>query len=303
MSYCSRLKSEICQNRQFLLHHRVSLAFGMLLFSRQFDQDAILLQTEHRDVSRLYSTLLYDLVNIKATITSTEQILDERRRLYTVTVDDSDDRLSIIQFFAPHYKRFQCLSTENEKEISYLHGMLCGAFLSAANMSDPQKSYQLEFLCYQSFTRETLAELLCKLSLRYSLTKRRGTEILYLKSSEAIEDVLTMLGASHSALEIMEVKIYKDMRNRVNRIINCETANIDKTVSAAAVQMAAIRKLQKSERFFSLPKELQDMATLRLENPDMSLSELAATLNPPLSRSGANYRLKQLCEEAQKLNG
>lgn len=301
MSFSSALKKEICQNRQFLYAHKKAVCFGLLLFGRCFDQDRMALLTENQSVSRLYSELLYELVEIKTSITATEQILGEGRKFYEVTVDGAEDRLEILKFFAPVYRDFQCASPQKPREMDFLRGMLCGAFLSCANIVNPRKSYHLEFLTHNDMAFDSLSELMDKLSLHCRVTERKGVRILYLKSSEEIEDVLTLLGAGKSALEIMNVKIYKDMRNKVNRITNCETANIDRTVSAAASQVAQIRLIERTAGLDSLPQTLQEIALLRLQNPESPLSELAGMLTPPISRSGAHYRFSQISAIAKEL--
>ena len=301
MSFSSSLKKDICQNRPFIYPKKRAVCFGMLLFGRNFEEGTICLHTENRQVAKLYSSLIYQLVEIRTSITVTEQITRDERKLFIVTVDSLEDRRAVQQYFAPLYQKFLECDPGQERDLEFLHGVLCGAFLSCANISDPQKSYHLEFVAHHALADQSLGVLLQKLSIRYNHTTRKGARLLYVKSSEAIEDVLTMLGAGNTALEVMNVKIYKDMRNKVNRITNCETANIDKTVTAAAAQIGKIRLIERQVGIESLPPGLREVARLRLQNPDMPLSELAQALHPPLSRSGVNYRLRQLCAMADEL--
>lgn len=130
---------------------------------------------------------------------------------------------------------------------------------------------------------------------------RRNDYLLYYKESENIEDLLTYLGAPKSSLELMEVKIVKELRNRVNRATNCETANISKTVNAALSQIEDIRLIEASGGIGSLDEELRELARLRLQNPDMSLRELGQALTSPISRSGVNHRLRRISEYAAEL--
>lgn len=302
MSFSLSLKKEICQNRTFIYAHKQSVCFGMLLFSRFFDEQRMVLYTESQPVSRLYSELLYELVEIRTSISATEQILGNNRKLYEITVDAADDRLRILQFFAPVYKRFQTCKAESSREIEFLRGVLCGAFLSCANLSDPKRSYHLDLMLHGELAIESAHDLMEKLELPFRETQRRGLHVLYTKSSEEIEDILTLLGAGKSALEVMNVKIYKDMRNRVNRLTNCETANLDRTISAGTTSAAQIRVIDETVGIDSLPENLQQIARLRLENPDMPLSELAQLLSPPVSRSGAHYRLQQIARFYDQLS-
>ena len=125
--------------------------------------------------------------------------------------------------------------------------------------------------------------------------------MLFRSDSESIEDCLYIMGASASMFDMMNVKIEKEIRNIANRKANCETANIEKTVNAASPQIAAIEKIKRKKGLDSLSDSLREMAQIRLENPDLSLSELAEMFNPPLSRSGANHRLKRLIQIADEL--
>lgn len=301
MSFSSSLKKEICLNRSFIYSRKEAVCFGLVLFGRSFDEKQMMLSTENRLISRLYSELLYELVHIKTSITATEQILGENRKLFVVRVDSAEDRLEIIKYFAPIYKKLQCCKPETSEGFEFLRGILCGAFLSCANISNPQKSYHLEFVVHNELAHESICALLDKLEMAYKLTNRKSTDIIYVKSSEEIEDVLTMLGAGKSALEVMNVKVYKNMRNKVNRITNCETANIDRTVTASAIQLRQIRLIKETIGIEALPENLREIAAVRLENPDLSLTEIASLLKPPITRSGVHYRFKQLAAIADEL--
>ena len=137
--------------------------------------------------------------------------------------------------------------------------------------------------------------------MQWKISRRKGNFILYMKESEQIEDFLTWIGATKATLKLMDIKIVKGMRNKVNRATNCETANLDKTVSASRSQVADIAYIKERRGLSYLDEELRPLAELRLENPECSLRELAAMLNPPLSRSGVNHRLKRIQQAAQEL--
>lgn len=148
---------------------------------------------------------------------------------------------------------------------------------------------------------EPLAALLEQVVGMPKFQLRRDQAVLYYRESENIEDALTAAGAPKSAMELMEVKIVRDMRNKVNRVTNCETANIDKTVTASARQIADIEYLILSLGLEGLPEELREVAVKRMENPELSLRELLGTLSEPLSRSGLNHRLSRLSRMAEEL--
>lgn len=137
-------------------------------------------------------------------------------------------------------------------------------------------------------------KLLERLGIMSKYVERKGLYVLYFKGSEDIEDMLTLMGATKSSIELMNVKILKDVRNKANRIANCDAANIERTLKASEKQIEDIEYIMNTEGFESLTPELRNMAELRLENPDVSLKELGEMLDKPVGRSGANHRLKSL---------
>jgi DNA-binding protein WhiA len=180
--------------------------------------------------------------------------------------------------------------------------LLRGAFLSCGAVTNPEKDYHLEFsVPYYNLSRDLLA-LLGEEGFPAKMVSRNGSYIVYIKESERIEDCLTYLGASRGALEMMSVKMVKSIRNETNRRLNCENANIDKTIAAAGAHADAIRRIRAAGALDSLSPELRQLALLREENPDMSLRELGAALDPPLSRSGVNHRLQRLLTIADELS-
>lgn len=169
-----------------------------------------------------------------------------------------------------------------------------GAFLAGGSITDPEKRYHLELVTdHMNVSRETYS-LLLEMGFCPHDTTRAGHYIIYFKQSEAIEDFFTTIGAVSSAMEIMETKVEKDMRNSINRKVNCDSANADKIVSAAASQLDKIRLLDREIGLENLPPDLQEVAFLRIANPEASLSDLAMLSDPPVSKSGINHRLRKL---------
>ena len=167
---------------------------------------------------------------------------------------------------------------------------LRGAFLAGGSVSDPQKSYHLELsTSHHSVSREVLA-LMRELGLEAKSSQRKGNMVLYFKQSDRIEDFLTCIGAPVSAMEVMNAKLEKDLRGKVNRRVNCDAANLDKAVEAALAQVEAIRRL------LTLPDKLQEAARLRLAHPEDTLSQLAEQCDPPATKSALNHRLRKLVE-------
>lgn len=176
-----------------------------------------------------------------------------------------------------------------------------GAFLAGGSVTDPGKRYHLELVTdHRSVSRETYAILL-EMGFSPKEAVRGGNYITYFKQSEAIEDLLTTLGASLSAMEIMAAKVEKDMRNAINRRVNCDSANADKIVSAAQEQLEAIRRLDQILGLINLPEKLQETALLRIANPEASLAELAMLSNPPVTKSCLSHRLRKLLQMSREV--
>ena len=179
---------------------------------------------------------------------------------------------------------------------------LRGAFFAGGSITDPQKRYHLELTTSHLQVSRELGSLLVECGYPPKSVSRSGSSITYFKQSDQIEDFLTLIGAPVAAMNIMSAKLEKDLRNSVNRRLNCDSANLDKSVVAAQEQMEAIRRLQAAELLEQLPDKLQETAALRLEYPELSLSELAAEFDPPVSKSCLNHRLRKLLELAKNLD-
>jgi len=171
-----------------------------------------------------------------------------------------------------------------------------GVFLTGGAVTDPAKSYHLELVtAHFNVSRQTFS-LLLEMGFSPKETSRSGTYIIYFKQSSAIEDFLTFIGAPIHAMELMSAKIEKDVRNTVNRKVNCDTANVTKTVDAATAQIAAIEKIKAAGAFEALPDRLKLTAQLRLENPELSIKELADISTPHVTKSCVNHRMRKLVE-------
>lgn len=176
---------------------------------------------------------------------------------------------------------------------------LTGVFVSDGILVSPEKEYHLEF----TYKNENLAAGLLKelknAGFDFKMTQRRGNFVLYTKNSEVIEEFLVTVGAQSACLELMGGKVIKDIRNRMNRITNCDAANIAKTIKAGQKYIKAINKLIETELLYDLPEDMQELAQLKLENPDLSLEQLGKICTEPLTKSSVNRRLQKLCAIAQ----
>lgn len=176
-----------------------------------------------------------------------------------------------------------------------------GAFIAAGSMSDPRKSYHFEIVCGSEEQAEYIRDMVNSFDLDAKIVSRKKTYVVYLKEGSQIVDVLNIMEAHVALMELENVRILKEMRNSVNRKVNCETANINKTVSAAVRQMEDIVYIRDTMGFDKLPEGLKDVALTRLEHPEATLKELGSLMETPVGKSGVNHRLRKLSEIADKL--
>ena len=299
MSFSSDVKKEITDSLPNKPCCRAAMAYGMLQFGHAFGGKEISLQTEQAAVADLYS---YLVSKVCGTQPPRRETLRRRTTLHACSFPDEQVRRAILEQYGHSLTDFTVrFNRANLDCDACARAVLRGAFLVCGAVTNPERDYHLEFsVPYYNLSRDLLA-LLREEGFPAKLVNRNGSHIVYLKESERIEDCLTYLGASHGALEVMSAKMVKSIRNETNRRLNCEQANIDKTVAAAGAQMDAVRRIQKAGALSTLTPQLRELAQLRLDNPDMSLRELGAALDPPLSRSGVNHRLQRLIAIADEL--
>ena len=295
MSFAYDVKSELCgvENDG---DGRFAQLYGLLLFGRSFGPGGISLQTEHPDVALAIRRLMRELYGIETCVRA------ENSRAQILSVEDREQVRRVWHSFG-----------YDEKTVSLRINLGCldfdacapafvrGVFLSCGSVVDPGKDYHLEFVTPHIHLARDLTALLRARDFSPKAGTRKGNRVVYFKDSGQIEDMLTFMGAARQSLELMNVKVYKDLRNKANRVTNCETANIEKMVNASAAQVEAIRKLAAARMLGELPDDLREVAAVRLENPDASLRELGALLSTPLSRSGVNHRLGRLMELAKNM--
>lgn len=189
------------------------------------------------------------------------------------------------------------------KSLCCKRACLRGAFLSIGSMSNPEKGYHLEFVCGDTQQAAQLVDTLMYYEIHAKVVTRKKYQVVYIKESEEIVELLNVIGAHISLMNLENLRILKDMRNSINRKVNCEAANITKTVNAATKQIDDIEYIKAHYGFDNLPDNLRQMAQLRLEYPDATLKELGSYLTPTVGKSGVNHRLRKLSELAEKLKG
>lgn len=289
MSFSSDVKAELCRIKGTRSCCLLAECAGMLLFARHLSEEKISFYTEYDYVAEHLCYLLKKRFKITAEHTVTDKGVNK------VTVPDASDRAAIIARMKTGDRPCDSL-LKNDCCVS---AFLRGAFLSCGIVTDPNKGYRLEFVCPSHIMAQYLFALLVGMIDGAKMAERDGQYCVYYKYSTAIEDFLTVAGAVNSSLSLMEIKVVKDMRNKLNRVNNFENANLKKTVNAAVDQLNAIKKLADSGVLDTLPDPLRETAALRADNPDASLKSLCELSG--MSRSGLNHRLQRLVELANEL--
>ena len=175
------------------------------------------------------------------------------------------------------------------------------AFIKSGSINNPSKKYHLQIMFKENKKAEEMRLLLENFNINAKIIKKDKEYMLFIKDGEEISNFLALIGANNSVLRFEEVRVIKETRNEINRIVNCETANLNKTINASVKQIEDINFIKKMKKFSSMPDSLKEIAQVRLENPDMPLAELGKQLENPISKSGVNHRLKKISEIAEEL--
>lgn len=286
MSFSGEVKEELAKHISPARHCQLAELAAVVSFCGQFGRDkeggyTIGFQTENEALIKKGFTLLKKLFNIESGVCLTDQEVQDIIRKPGGTEEP--------------------VSSLTIKNSCCKRAFLRGAFLSAGSISDPQKGYHLEFVCANEKKAQQLQEVIREFDIEAKIVLRKKYYVVYLKEGSAIVDLLNVCEAPVSLMNLENMRILKEMRNSVNRRVNCETANISKTVNASARQIEDIEYIRKHYGFEKLPAALREMAEARLEYPDAPLKELGGYLTPPVGKSGVNHRLRKLGELAESL--
>lgn len=286
MSFSQNVKEELARQINPARHCQLAELAAMLHFCGQYGRDGagaytVGFQTENEAVSKKGFTLLHKTFNIDTSV----EIGEEQMQEIFAKIGDLDDVVD------PRLIKNSCCQR------AYLRG----AFLSVGSISDPTKSYHLEFVCTDEDKAKQLQRVLQNFEIEAKIVLRKKYHVVYLKEGESIVDLLNVCEAHVALMDFENLRILKEMRNSINRRVNCEAANITKTVNAATRQIEDIEYIRTHGGFGRLPDNLREMAEVRLEYPDASLKELGEYLDPPVGKSGVNHRLHKLSEIAEKL--
>ncbi|NLM61701.1 MAG: DNA-binding protein WhiA [Clostridiales bacterium] len=297
MTFSAMVKNEMCRASVKLNCCAAAELYGVFLFSNTFNENEIRIITEHEIFSTRIQAMLKRV--FQAEFDNTTVGSSVVKDVLVLTDKDALDR--IMEYYGYDESRHFALHLNAAllEEEHCREAFIRGAFLAAGSVTSPDRGYHLELVTrHYHLSREVMA-LLLDMGFSPKITMRKSNYMIYFKDSEAVEDFLTKSGAPSSAIKVMEAKVEKELRNHINRRVNCEPANLSKTVDAAQRQIESIRKLKESGRFENLPDKLRQSAELRLKYPDATLGELV-TLSPlKVSRSGLNHRLNRLVELAE----
>ena len=289
MSFTTDIKNELC-HVPVTDDTAMAECLGMLLFAGQFSREGLRLQSEMQAVRRRTQLFLNQCMDVWPEETDT-----------ILHLCDPGEIARIFEYYG--YERESSLPlnralVEDEQSRS---AFLRGAFLIGGYVST-EKGYHLELVTPHYHVARQVSSLLLEMELPAGQMERRGIHVLYYKDSGAIEDFLSACGATGAAMDLMLKKVERELRNDVNRRVNCETANLTKTVGAAAKQIAAIERLDAAGLLEKLPAPLQITAQLRINNPEMSLNELCAAYPGSISKPGLNNRLRRLVQLGEEAN-
>ncbi len=298
MSFSSETKTELCRLPFGKRCCILAELYGIVLYCNTFNAEELRIVTEHRAFGQRAEKLLKKAAGLEAELRTGED--SGGKTVLSLRGKEKLARLTALfgcelERDPSHHVNLGVLEEECCR-VSFVRG----AFLAGGALTDPVKSYHMELITsHYSVSREIYA-MLQEMGFKPGSVSRNGNYVTYFKHSEAIEDLLTTLGAPVAAMDIMNAKVEKEIINRVNRRLNCDEANLEKIVNASQAQLHAIRQLEAGGRLEELSEKLREAARLRLENPELSLSQLAAMTVPPVSKSSLNHRLKKLMEIADE---
>ena len=298
MSFSGTVKEELAAHVSSARHCQLAELAALLLYNGSTCEGGrhLCLETENEAVARKCFTLLKKTFNIETVMRGRQRLIldDETERRVTEALylaEGEDGKITLTKSVNSLLIRHSCCA----------RAWLRGVFLSAGSMSDPQKSYHLEFVCDENAQAVQLREVLSEFQIEARIIGRKKYQVVYLKEGAGIVDLLNVMGAHVSLMELENMRILKEMRNSINRRVNGETANISKTVTAAGRQIEDILLIRDRYGFENLPDNLRQMAEVRLEYPDAALKELGGYLEPVVGKSGVNHRLRRLSEIADRI--
>lgn len=311
MTFSGKVKEELSRHRTETKHCQIAEMAAIISMCGKISIDSrnrysVKVRTENISVARKCFTLFKKTFNIEAESLVTVN-KSKGNISYTVIIKQHEDAMKVLQEITllDEYGEISEHFFESQNPIVQKNcckrAFLRGAFLAAGSMNHPEKSYHMEVVCTSQGKAKQIQRLMREFELDAKTILRKNSHVVYLKEGSQIVDLLNVMEAPVALMEMENVRILKEMRNSVNRQVNCETANLNKTVSASAKQTEDIRLIQEKIGLNKLPEGLQEIARIRLEHPDASLKELGDFLTEPLGKSGVNHRLRKLSQIAEDI--
>ena len=312
MSFSSDVKEELAKHTGSARHCQIAEFAALLLYCGKINTDKngqyfIVLETENPSVVQKSFTLLKKTFNIYTEITERTLGKQGKNAVYSIRVEKADEVTRILQAVKLMDKDGSLREANRTIDAVLIKSGCCqraflrGAYLAIGSMSDPEKSYHLELVCISKEQAAQLRDVVTCFDIEAKIVQRKKYYVVYLKEGSGIVDFLNLTEAYVSLMNFENLRILKEMRNSINRRVNCEAANITRTVTAASKQVEDIIRIRDTYGFKSLPDNLREIAEVRLEYPDAPLKELGQYLQPPVGKSGVNHRLRKLSELAEKI--
>lgn len=299
MSFSFDTKNELCKLPVQKLCCARAEAYGILLYCNTFSSTEVRIITENPNFAARLPKLFKRAFNLQ--FDRQPELGAPGKMVFQITDRKKLDRIINLLGYDPRQHLVLHINFGMLEEECCRASFLRGIFFAGGSITDPLKRYHLELTTFHLQASREMEVLLRECGYPPKSIARNSSFVTYFKQSDQIEDFLTMIGAPVAAMKIMSAKLEKDLRNSVNRRLNCDSANLDKAVEAAQEQMEAIRKLRTAGLLEQLPDKLQLTAALRLENPELTLSELAEEFDPPVTKSCLNHRLRKIMELAKEL--
>lgn len=313
MSFSQTVKSELALAKTPARHCQMAELAAILQFCGQIveaqDGYVICVQTENVHVATKCCYLWKKIFGRVPDVSVARTVPHKRTPVYTIRAVSATQTEKVFLMLKIPKEKLGLGNMHFETDARLLKNNCCnraylrGAYLVIGSMSDPDKSYHMEFVCHSEHEAEALVKIFAVFELTARIVQRKKYFVVYFKEGEQIVDLLNIMEAHKALMELENARILKEMRNSINRRVNCETANIAKTASASSKQTEDILYLQKHYGLENLPDNLRYMAYLRLEYPDATLKELSELTDPPMGKSGVNHRLRKLSQLAEKIRG
>ncbi|MDY6328140.1 MAG: DNA-binding protein WhiA [Lachnospiraceae bacterium] len=309
MSFSGKVKDELSKQCPVARHCQIAEVAAIISLCGRIgisknDTYSVRIHTENIAVARKYFTLLKKAYNIDTEISIRQS---SKLRNYTITIKHHEDAMKVLQaskLIDEYGEICENLSVSSniliQKECCK-RAFIRGAFLASGSISAPEKFYHFEIVCTTEDKALQLKNIIQYFNIDAKIVERKKHFVVYIKEGAGIVDILNVMEAHVALMDLENVRILKEMRNSVNRKVNCETANLKKTVSAAVKQIEDIKFIRDKVGLSVLSDNLEEMARLRLDNPDASLKELGEMLTPAVGKSGVNHRLRKICEIADDL--